>query len=194
MEGQMMGDIIKPSAFDPSRFKINPNKQTGGEVRNFLTHVPVRKPSKQQFVRVHPSPEYRLNCAILKMEDDDRPFLVVPEMHKALGEEIKYVDLRLAIDRQGNFFLWPVPPTQNTGSENTWNVTQRDIANKAEHLWMRMISNQAISSYFGKEAEGGIPEPHWGSDTMEYYLKIAFGGEHIIETEDHPVIDKLRGF
>ena len=59
---------------------------------------------------------------------------------------------------------------------------------------MRMISNQAISSYFGKEAEGGIPEPHWGSDTMEYYLKIAFGGEHIIETEDHPVIDKLRGF
>ena len=188
-----MDDTKKPSAFDPSRFKINPNNQTGTEVRKFLTHVPVRKPTKQQFVRVHPSSDYRMVCGIIKMEDDERPFLVVPGMCQILGEEIKLVDLRLSMDRQGNFFLWPVPLAHTIGIKNMWNDSHRDVANSAENLWTRMFSNQAIGAYEGIKAESKIPEPFWGPDTLEHYLKIAFGGGHVIETEDHPVIDKLRG-
>jgi hypothetical protein len=46
-------------------------------VKKLLTTVPVRKPNRQDFVRVHPDPEYRLTpAATIEVKDDGEIYLV----------------------------------------------------------------------------------------------------------------------
>ena len=60
-----------------------------------------------------------------KLEDEQRPFLVTPEIASLIVQDIKLVVLRLTTDRQGNLSLWPIPPVPEEGEENTWNHSQR---------------------------------------------------------------------
>src|SRR5262245_37913934 len=42
--------------------------------------VPIRKPNKQEFIRVHPSEAYRLtSAALIDLQDERETFLVAPE-------------------------------------------------------------------------------------------------------------------
>ena len=48
-----------PDPFDPANLRLSQSFVETAGVKKLLTTVPVRKPSPQDFVRVHPSPEYR---------------------------------------------------------------------------------------------------------------------------------------
>jgi hypothetical protein len=43
--------------------------ETAGTKKLLLT-VPVRKPNPQDFVRVHPDPQYRTTIAVIELKDD----------------------------------------------------------------------------------------------------------------------------
>ena len=45
-------------------------------------------------------------------------FLLSPEIAQAIAKDVKRITLKLAIDRQGNLFLWPVPPVPEEGNDN----------------------------------------------------------------------------
>jgi hypothetical protein len=48
-------------------------------VKKLLTTVPVRKPNRQDFVRVNPDPAYRLTpAAIIEVKEDREVYLVTP--------------------------------------------------------------------------------------------------------------------
>ena len=111
----------------------------------------------------------------------------------AVAQDIKLVTLQLSIDRQGNVFLWPVPPVPEDGNDNSWNQSQREIATMAENQWIRLSSNRATGSYEAMVAKGEIPEPTWPDLTFEDILEIAFGKTHIIDNPDHPALRKLWG-
>ena len=52
-------------------------------VKKLLTTVPVRKPNRQDFVRVHPDPTYRLTpAAIIEVKEDREVYLVTPEWRR----------------------------------------------------------------------------------------------------------------
>ena len=53
----------KLDPFDPASLRLDQTFTDGTAVRKLLTMVPVRKPSRQDFVRVHPDPAYRLSPA-----------------------------------------------------------------------------------------------------------------------------------
>lgn len=53
-------------------------------VEAVLSHVPVRKPAKEWFFRIHP--EYSLDTLVLEMKEDGETLLVVPAMRGALME------------------------------------------------------------------------------------------------------------
>ena len=178
---------------DFSKFRI-PTGSSGSPVaKKVLIHVPVGKPSKQKFVRVHQDESYHFECALLRIEDDERPYLISPDIAHAVAQDMKQVILKLAIDRQGNIFLWPVPPRQEDGNENTWNQSQREVAALAETFWVRLASNRAIGSYEPFKAQGEIPEPTWPDHSFEDILEIAFGSSHVIKDREHPALLKLRG-
>ena len=90
-----------------SKFRMASARLTNIETEKLITHVPVGKPNKQKFVRVHPDQAFWFECAILKLEDEQRPFLVTPEIASLIVQDIKLVVLRLTIDRQAIFLFGP---------------------------------------------------------------------------------------
>ncbi len=178
---------------DFSKFKISSSSSDMPVARKLILHVPVTKAAKQRYVRVHREKEYHFECRLLNLEAEDRPFLLSPEIAQAIAKDAKRVTLKLAIDRQGNIFLWPVPPMPEEGNDNPWNQSQREVAELAEDKWVRLTSNRAVGCYEPLEALGEIPEPVWPDLSMDEILKIAFGSTHVITDNEHPALQKLWG-
>jgi hypothetical protein len=178
---------------DYSKFKIPSGSHDLPSARKLILHVPVTKAGKQRYVRVHRDKAYNFECAILQLEGEDRPYLLSPEIAQAITKDAKRVDLKLAMDRQGNIFLWPVPPVPEDGNDNTWNQSQREVAELAETHWVRLTSNRIIGCYEPIVAQGEIPEPIWPEMSMEEILTIAFGSTHVITDHEHPALQKLWG-
>ena len=105
----------KPASFDPARFRMGGTTSAEPPVRKVLTAVPTGKPGKQQFVRTRVGDEWRAECGLLKLEGDERPYIVDREAAQYVALDIKHVQLRLGIDRQGNLFLWSVPLPDQSG-------------------------------------------------------------------------------
>src|SRR5262249_42225782 len=64
-----------PDPFDIASLRLNPSFLETAGVKKLLTTVPARRPSPQDFVRVHPSPQYRENFAMIELKDDREDFL-----------------------------------------------------------------------------------------------------------------------
>ena len=186
-------DDKKPGKIDFSKFRISFNNSDFPIARKVIIRVPVCKPSKQRYVRVHPDSKYRLECAILKLEDDERPYLISPHIASAVAQDIKLVILQLSIDKQANIFLWPVPPIPEDGNDNSWNQSQRDIATMAENQWVRISSNRETACYEPLLPNVDIKEPTWPVLSFDEILNIAFGTSHIIDDHEHPALRKLWG-
>jgi hypothetical protein len=82
-DGQKAGDVF--DNLDALRVTQNYD----GNVEKILTTVPVRKPSREWFIRTHPGDDYRLTTAALEIKDgEDRGvYLVDPAIRDALGGE-----------------------------------------------------------------------------------------------------------
>jgi hypothetical protein len=66
--------------FDLSRLTLSQDfVQTAGVKRLVLT-VPIRKPTPQEFIRVHPDPAYRAVLAVIELKDDREFYLLTPEI------------------------------------------------------------------------------------------------------------------
>ena len=184
---------VAPNPFDPARFAIKGNPAEAVGVRRVLVQVPVRKPTKQEFVRAHPDPQYQMQAAILELEVEKEKYVVVPEVASAIPGETRLVTLKAAINRQGTLFLWPVPLPTSDGHTNSWHTTHREAAERAEENWVRMVSNMSAAVYDVFEASAEIAEPDWPDHTFSKILEIAFGNGRVIDREDHPVLQELLG-
>jgi hypothetical protein len=58
------------SPFDPERLRVSQAFDQMVGVKKLLTVVPVRKPNRQLFVRVHSHPSYRLDVALLELKEE----------------------------------------------------------------------------------------------------------------------------
>ena len=189
----MDGSPKKPASFDPARFRMSTSSSQDPVAQKVVTLVRVSKPANQQFVRTRTGDDWRTECAVVHLAGDDRPFIVDPSVAHLVAHDMKHVQLRLGIDRQGNLFLWPVPLPPAEGAENPWNQSQRQIADLAERRWVRMTSNRTIGAYEAYEASAEIPEPTWPELTFAEILEIAFGHGHVIDDRDHHALRTLRG-
>jgi len=182
-----------PDPFDPAQFAVQGTISGGMGVIKEMVTCPVRKPSKQEFFRVHPGQEYQLQSYILELRDERETYLVMPSVAMELPGEIRVVDLRLAISRQGAIFLWPLPTPGIDGRENHWWNSARIAAGRAELAWTRMVANMPQGAYDIFFASGSLQEPVWPDKPLREILKIAFGERFIIRDSDHPVIQRLMG-
>jgi hypothetical protein len=178
--------------FDPARLRLSQDFGAQLGVKKALITVPVRKPERSWFVRVHPSEEYRLQTAIYTNKEERKEYLVSPELWQGIGDEITPKTLFTALNRQGLLFLWPVTLTQADGRQNEWGRTNLEAAQRAMTKWVRMASNMSAGFYDVFEATGSFPEPEWPDISFAEILKIAFR-EQYIDTTDHSVLRSLRG-
>jgi len=79
-------DDVDP--FDLAALRLDPAEELI-RIRKVLVSVRVRKPKRQEFVRVRPEVEYRLDAAILDMEEDGDSFMVLAEASSRIGGRAK---------------------------------------------------------------------------------------------------------
>ena len=79
-----------------------------------------QKPSKHDFIRVHPVLRLDVGAVELKDEEDGGLYLVVPSIIRELGEEVKSFTLRPYINRSGIVRLWPLRLPGPDGRVNEW--------------------------------------------------------------------------
>src|SRR6516225_1973455 len=100
----MTETLFTPNPFDPEALRLSQDFAATTGVKKILNVVPVRKPNRQDFVRVHASPDYRLNTAVIELREDRELFLLAPAMRNELGTEMTPVTLFTAMTRQGVLF------------------------------------------------------------------------------------------
>ena len=183
-----------PNPFDNlSGLRLDQSYADTVGVKKLLTTVPVRKPNRQDFVRVHDDPRYRLTpAAIIEVKEDREVYLVTPEMAQALPGEFSMVTLYTTINRQGTLHIWPVKLPTPDGRQNEWHRSAAEAAERAMKKWVRVTSSMSLGAYEIFEASGDLPEPGWPDIPFEEILKIAFR-ERLVDRADHPLVQRLQG-
>ena len=182
----------KERPFDPRKLRLSQRFSEGIDVRRILTTVPVRKPHRQEFVRVHPAENMRIETALLEFKEERQLYLVEPTLWPALPGEASPRTLYTTVTMQGVVMLWPVRLPDESGRLDPWNTSAHDAAKRAESGWIKAPANMHLGAYDVFEAMGQIPEPIWPDLAFERLLEIAFR-DRFIDSLDHPVVRRLRG-
>ncbi|HOW74053.1 MAG TPA: hypothetical protein PKY77_25900 [Phycisphaerae bacterium] len=177
---------------DVARLRLSQDFASNVGVKRALLTVPVRKPDRQSFVRVHPDPTYRLQTAVLELKEDREVYLVDPALWNELPGEFVPVELFTAISRQGVLFLWPVRLPAEDGRQLEWHRSAAEAAEMAIRFWIKVVANMALGAYEVFQATGNLPEPEWPEKSFGELLQIAFKGRFITDM-DHVVLRRLRG-
>ena len=186
-----MNDVLDP--FDPASLRLDQTFTDGTAVKKLITTIPVRKPSRQDFVRVHPDTAFRLSpAAIIELKEDREVYLVTPTIAPDLVGELVAATIYTAINRQGVVHLWPVRLPAPDGKHNAWHRSAEAAADVAMRRWVRLTANMSLGAYDIFKAAANIPDPTWPELPFTELLKIAFR-DRLVDRPDHPVILQLRG-
>ena len=161
-------------------------------MRRVLATVPVRKPHRQEFVRVHPDAAMRLDTALLEVKEERQTYLVNSALWPELPGETAPKTLYTVMTRQGVILLWLVRLPDEAGRLDDWNTSGHEAAKRAESNWVRVAANMALGAYDIYEAVSQFPDPVWPDLSFERLLEIAFR-DRFIDSLDHPVVRRLRG-
>ena len=181
-----------PDPFDIASLRLNPSFLETAGVKKLLTTVPARRPSPQDFIRVHPAPEYRENFAMIDLKDDREDYLVRPEVLQELAGEVVFKTVFTAVNRQGVVFLWPIRLPAPDDRKNEWPRSAREAAELAMTRWVRVKANMSLGAYEITIAESAMADPIWPELTYQDLVRIAYR-DRMVTTIDHPVVKRLRG-
>src|SRR5262249_38658638 len=113
--------VVASDPFDPAALRLDQSFTEGSlAVKKLITTIPVRKPSAQDFIRVHLGADYRLNTAVISLKDDRETYLVAQPLVAELMKECVPVTLFTTMNRQGVLALWPVRLPANDGRTMAW--------------------------------------------------------------------------
>ncbi|MEA3188517.1 MAG: hypothetical protein QOD99_2347 [Chthoniobacter sp.] len=174
--------------------RLDPKMSEGPTVSKALVTIPVRKPSKEWFVRTHPdAANYAIDTMVLELKEDGEIYLIHPSLRDALFDESTVHNKRLwlAVTRQGDYFVWPTRLPGFDGKLDSWNQSALEAMQLATSKWVRLSANRRLGGY--DIAVAAIDQKvEWTTTPFNELLKIAFKGR-VIDSLDHPVLKKLRG-
>jgi hypothetical protein len=185
-------DTVAADPYDLGNLRLSQSFTETAGVKKLLTTVPVRKPHKQDFVRVHPSEQYRADVLMVELKEDRESYLVSRNMIDELATEAEPFSLYTAINRQGVVFLWPVRLPAPDGKVNEWHRSLREAAETAVGKWSRVKANMSLGAYESTVAESAIADPVWPEASFQELIRIGFR-DRVIDVATHPVVRRLRG-
>lgn len=177
--------------FDLAAMRLTPGADQVIEAKKIIQKIPIKKPTKQEFVRVNPGESYTITVGLLELKEDKQFYLVVPEL-RGLLPDIAAFQLVLGMNRQKQLFIWPIRLPDSDGRPNPWSLSAMDAAEEAKTSWVKVVANMHAQAYEVYQAQATLSEPEWSDKSFEELLEIAFKG-FIIDSEDHFVIKQLRG-
>lgn len=189
-----MSDSKTEDLFDLKALALNTSLSAQAATKKRLTAVPVRRPDKQWFIRVHPSAEWQLKTALLELKDERETYLVQPQVRGQIPQEIAHKLLLTAINRQGVVFLWPIRLPDADGKIDDWNRSALLCAEIAMTRWVRVISNGSLGAYECLEVadQAALGPAEWPSTNFKALLQAGFK-DRVVDSMEHPVLKRLRG-
>src|SRR5262249_6740137 len=157
-----------------------------GGAKKQLTIIPVRKPSREAFIRCHPDEAFRIQTYVLELKVDCEIYLIDPDLCLDLQGE-SMVSPRLLITsqtKQGTIFLWPIRLPGSDGRLDNWSLSAMAAAKEATKSWVRVQSNMDLGAYEVYTATGNYAEPEWDLPKFNEILRIAFK-DRLIQKMDH---------
>jgi hypothetical protein len=141
-------NAMPPDPFDLASIRLDQNAATSAGVEKIMRSIPVRKPQKHDYIRVHPSAEYRTVAAIIELREnlDNEIYLLNAEIAKQLPSEYHTANIYTAMNRQGVLFLWPVRLPDASGRRNVWTKSLAEAAAMAIDRWIRVVPNMSLGS------------------------------------------------
>ena len=160
-------------------------------VTKLRTTVPVRKPTKVEFLQVHP--EHHFDLFMVEMKDEGEVYFIPPQFLTDVSDIAVPVSLRLAVNRQGVVYLWPVRLPANDRRDNPWHISARDAVDRAASgHWVSVRANKSLGAYEIYEGASNLSPPQWPQESFEEILQIGLRGR-VVDSHDHPVLRSLRG-
>lgn len=193
MPSRAAADSAAYDPFDPASIRVT--SLVDIEVEKVLTAVPVRRPKRTEFVRVHPDASYCIDARILERDNgmETAVYLVDEAVAALVAEEIRLTRLFTAITKRGLVFLWPVKlPQEGNDVGRRIADTALQAADQARSLWVRVAWNRDLGGYDLSRAKGDLGDPQWPEKSFRDLLEIAFR-HNLIDRPDHPVIRELAG-
>ena len=178
--------------FDLESLRVSQDFIKDSGVKKLLTTVPVRKPNRQDFVRVHPDSSYVLDTMLLNLKEERETYLVAPTFWDEIPQELTFTRLALAANRQKVIFLWQLRLPDSSGKTDAWSLSALEAYEEAKRRWVRVSANMSLGAYEIYEALGELSDPEWPEESMDEIVRIAFRNS-FIESYDHPVLRRLRG-
>ena len=178
--------------FSPENLRLSQDFTANVGVKKLITTVPTRRPHRQEFVRVHPDPAYRMETKALELKDDRELYLVDPSLWGELPQDLAPRLLVTTISRQGVVFIWPLRLPGDDGRLDAFGRSALEAAGFATQRWVKIVANMKLGAYEVYTAEGALPDPEWPTLTFTKLLQIAFKDRSIRDV-DHPVLQRLRG-
>ena len=175
-----------------SKLRLSQNFSEQVGVKKALLMITVRKPNRQEFVRVHPDEDMSLQTAVLPLKEERETYLVDPGLWSELPGEIIPMVLFTCINRQGVLTLWPIRLPGEDGRHNQWHLSALEAVTEAKKHWIRLSANFSLGGYDVFIATGDFPEPVWPELPLQKIIEIAFK-DRFIQDLDHPVLRRLRG-
>jgi hypothetical protein len=183
-----------PDPFDPASLRLSADLSGSLGVKRALFTIPVRKPAREWWIRVHPDVEYRLQTMVVELKEDREVYLVHQSLWPGLAMESTFSPrmLFVAVNRQGTVFVWPVKLPDAGGMSNPWIQSALQAAELAMARWVRVQPDMHLGAYQVLYSEALQQEPDWPDLTLQQVLRLAFK-DHFIDSADHPVLKRLRG-
>jgi hypothetical protein len=189
-------EVVKDDAeLDLNALRLDTALVEGISAKVPLT-IPVRRPPKHDWFRVHPEPGYRITVAGIDLKGEEEGFYVIGGgMHELLlGTEAAPFTLYTCINRVGVLRLWPIRQADADGRRNEWHRTAEKAAELGMHEWVRVVPNRSLGGYEVLRAAVVVPDPVWPELTMVDIIRVALRDRgRIVDDPDHPVLKKLQG-
>ena len=185
-----------PDPFNAAALRLPPSFAETAGVKKVLNTVPVRKPHRQEWIRVHDSAAYRGDYATVLLKNEGEFYLVHPDLISSLQQELTLVTIYTAITKQGAVFLWPARLPTPGGRHDAWQTSAHEAAAAAMGRLTRVVPNNAVGAYEHAFTDNPIPDtdPVWPDLSFNELLKLGFEKTgHFVKDFEHPVIKILRG-
>ena len=182
---QQSNDMLE--GFDIESFYVSNQKTI--PIQQEQTVIPVRKPGRQQWIRVHPSLEK--DVYLLEWKEENEYYLLQPNILPHIMTKVRQYRLYLGMFHGGGLFFFPVVLADELGKWNSWHLSAFKAIPKAKEKWIRFEADKQTGVYQIFEADG-LADPVWPELTINKALLLAFK-ERVITSKDHPIIKQLTG-
>lgn len=180
---------VAPSRF--AKYRLDEGQETLIQGRAVLLNVSIEKPKPTAWFRTAENTDRWIVTPLV--EHDGDLYLLDRELAGSLGTDSAIYTARLIpyVTDTGKPAFWPIKVPRAGAKVLAWTTTALGAAERARTKWTRISANMRDACYNVFEASFDR-DPEWPQGSDDDLLELAFA-DRIIESADHPVIQRLQG-